>query len=102
QVLGEVRGRERGDAVVLCFRTAHHSLAPPVIDQPLAELRAVPVEAVEWSCGDLAVELGPVGQQRGPELVEEFGGKSVRVALGTHHDRRYGTDQHSLGNSARL
>src|SRR5256714_13997150 len=46
QVLGEVGFRERSDAVVVRFRTAHHALAPPVLDHGLGHLRARPVVAV--------------------------------------------------------
>ena len=39
QVLGEVGLREGDDAVVVGLRAAHHSLAPPVLDDRFRRLR---------------------------------------------------------------
>src|SRR5262249_12511938 len=57
QVLGEVSLREDLDAVVLRFRTAHHGLAPPVVDHRLGYLRARPVVAVEGTAREFPIEL---------------------------------------------
>src|SRR6267142_2809574 len=61
QVLGEVGLREGLDAVVLRLRAAHHSLAPPVVDQALRDLRARTVESVERAGRNVEVELRAVG-----------------------------------------
>src|SRR4029077_18119848 len=47
QGFGEIGLRERDDAVVMRLRTAHHALAPPVLDDGLRGLGARPVVAIE-------------------------------------------------------
>jgi hypothetical protein len=47
EVLGEIGLGEGDDAVVVGLRSAHHSLAPPVLDDRLRRFHARSVEAVE-------------------------------------------------------
>src|SRR6266566_4439065 len=100
QVFGEVGLREGPDTVVVRFRTAHHALAPPVLDHGLGHLRARPVVAVERPAREISIELRAVGGELLPEAVKYLDRQAVRIGWRLHHDRRHGTDEHQLRHSA--
>src|SRR5699024_11955545 len=60
QVLREVSFREGLDAIVMGLGAANHALAPPVLDQALADLCSLAVEAVERPGGDVEIKLRAV------------------------------------------
>ena len=57
EIFREVGLRERDDAVVVCVGAAHHALPPPVLNGRLRGLRTGPVEAVEGTNRQVAIEL---------------------------------------------
>src|SRR3989449_10920515 len=67
QVFGKVGLREGPDAVVVRFRTAHHALAPPVLDHGLGHLRARAVVTIEWPAREISIELRAIGGELLPE-----------------------------------
>lgn len=99
QVLGEVRFRERFDALVVRVRGAHHALAPPVVDQALRDLCARAVEAVEGSRRYVAEELRAILEKRGTEAIEDLDRRTLRILRGLDHDGRNGADQYDLCDS---
>src|SRR5882757_3050178 len=74
QVFGEVRLRERLDAVVLRFRAAHHALAPPIPDDRLRWFAVWPVVAVERTAREIEIELRAIGGERLAQAIEYFDG----------------------------
>src|SRR5215470_6713879 len=86
QVLGEVGLRECLDAVVVRLRTSHHSLAPPVVDQTLRNLRAGTVEAVERARWQVDIKLRAVGSKRYAQPVERLDGRTTGVLVRLDHD----------------
>src|SRR5262249_17718852 len=79
QIFGKVRLREGLDAVVVCFRAAHHGLTPPVLDHSLQRLRAGRVVAVEGTAREFPIELRPVGGELLPEAVKYLDRQAARV-----------------------
>ena len=94
EVLGEVGLGEGNDPVVVRLCSAHHSLAPPVLDDRFRGFHAGPVKAVEGARRQGPVELGPVGGELGLEVVEHALGQAAGVGVGLHHQRRHRTDQY--------
>jgi hypothetical protein len=76
QILGEVGLRERDDPVVMRLGTAHHALPPPVPNVSLNSFHAGTVEAVEWAGRQVVIELGPVDEELGLEIVEHRFGQA--------------------------
>lgn len=74
QVFGEIRFRERLDAVIRVLVPSHHALQPPRLDQPLGNLGAGAVEAKEWATCHIEEELRAVGQERSAKAVEDLDG----------------------------
>src|SRR3546814_6922820 len=54
---------------------ADHAVPPPVLDQALADLRAVAVEAIERARGDIEVELRSEERSAGIECVSPCGSR---------------------------
>src|SRR5690606_37478406 len=79
QVIGEVRLGERGDAVVVRFRAAHHCLPPPVPHYTVRRLRAGAVEPVEWPARKPDVELCAATGELLAQAVEYFLLEAVRI-----------------------
>jgi hypothetical protein len=86
--------------MVMRFRTAHHALAPPVLDHAPGHLRARPVVAVERAARDRPIELRAVGGELVPEAVKDLDRQAARMGWYLHHDRRHGADEHQLGDTA--
>src|SRR3546814_13375633 len=87
-VLGEIGGRERGDAVVGVLVAAQHSLQPEAVDHALGWRRSRPVEADERSLRDVPVELGAFGASAGAHAVDYPVRPASRVGLGLSHPWR--------------
>src|SRR3546814_7003635 len=96
QIFGEGGFGKLLDAVVVGLGAADHALPPPFLDQALADLRAVAVEAIERARGDIEVELRPVLGQCLAEPVEHLDGKTAGVAGLLHHDWRNCADENQL------
>src|SRR4029453_13440439 len=79
---------------------AHHALAPPVLDDPLRGFRARPVEAIEWSLRQIAIELRAIGRELCLQSIEHFFRKAAGIFLCLHHQWRPRADQRSLCNAA--
>lgn len=101
QILREICLRKRLDAIISTLETAHHPLRPPALYHALADLRAVAIEAEEWTAGDIEEELRSIFQHRSPEPVEDVYGKSAGIGSRLEHKWWDGTDQDSLGHPAR-
>ena len=99
QVLGEVGLREGDDAVVVGLGSPHHALAPPVLDDRLVGFDPGPVEAIEGTRGQGAVEHRPVGGQLSLEIVEHALGQPTGVGIGLNHERRDRADEHGFGHA---
>src|SRR3546814_20037866 len=80
QVLGEIGGRERGDAVVGVLVAAQHALQPEAVDHALGWRRSRPVEAEERYRRDVPVELGAVGEAAGDDAVEHLARQADRTS----------------------
>jgi len=63
-------------------------------------LRAGPVEAVERTRGQVAVEPRAVGRDLYLESVEYVLGEAAGIGVGLHHQRRHRTDQDRLRHPA--
>ena len=100
QVLGEVGLREGLDAVVMRLRTAHHPLAPPILDHALGHLCTWTVVAVERTACEIKVELRAIGGELLAQTVEHLDRQTARIGWCLYHDRRHGTDEHQLGDAA--
>src|SRR5438046_5527066 len=78
------------------FRAAHHALAPPVLDDRLGGFRSRPVEAIERSLWQVAIELRTIGRKLCLQSIKHFFGKAAGIFLRLHHQWRHRTDQRSL------
>jgi hypothetical protein len=85
---------------VVGLDAAHHSLPPPVVDDPLRHRRSWAVEAIERAGGDVAVELGAVEGGAVTEAVEHRDRQATGIGLGLQHQWRHGADEHRLGHTA--
>src|SRR5262249_12200757 len=79
QVLGEVRFRERLDAIVVGLGPAHHALAPPIPNNTIHRLGARSVKPVEHCRSEIAVKLSAIGGQAFPKTVENRDWQAVRI-----------------------
>ena len=61
QILGEVRLRERLDALILVLETTLHPLKPEGVADALGDLGTQPVGTVDWFC-EILEELRAVGR----------------------------------------
>src|ERR1700730_2953245 len=84
----------------MCLRTAHHALAPPILDDRLRGFGARPVETIERIRRQVEIELRAIGRELGLQSVEHFFGKAARIGRRLHHQRRHRADQRSLGHPA--
>src|SRR4029077_17275033 len=82
------------------LRTAHHTLAPPVLDHGLRHLRARPVVAVEGAARELAIELRAIVGELLPYAVKDLNRQAARIRLPLDQDRGHGADEHQLGDAA--
>src|SRR5438132_7863271 len=81
------------------LRAAHHALAPPVLDDRLGGFHAWPVEAIEGSLWQVAIELRTIGRKLCLQSIEHFFGKAAGIFLRLHHQRRHRADQRSFRHS---
>src|SRR3982750_2541399 len=72
QVFGEISLREGDNAIVMRLSTAHHALAPPILDDRLRGFYSRPVETIEWSLGQVAIKLRAIGRKLRLHSVEHF------------------------------
>src|SRR6516225_1235021 len=100
QVFGEVRLRERDDAIVMSLGAAHHALAPPVGDDRFRFLRARPIITVERPFRQSTIELRAVSRKLGLQSVEDFLGKSVWIGGRLQHQRRHRRNDRSLDEAS--
>ena len=100
QILGVVGLREDLDAIVMGLGSAHHALAPPVVDDPLGNLGAGPIEAIERAHREHRDRTG----RGSPCAARKPSNTSIGVPPGLlrrfHHDRRDGADHRGLGDAA--
>src|SRR5437660_2613010 len=82
------------------LRTAHHALAPPVLDDRLGGFHARPVKAIQWPLRQVAIELRAIGRELRLQSIEYFFGKAAGIFLCLHHERRHRADQRSLRHPA--
>src|SRR4029077_5822597 len=100
QVLAEIGLGECFNAFVVGAGRAHHSLAPPVVDQALDWLRACSIEAVERTCGEVDVKLGSLGSKSRAQAIKHLDGNAVRIPVRFDHTRWNRADEHRLRNAA--
>src|SRR3954452_24591627 len=98
EILGEVRLRERLDAVERALQSRLHRHQPERVAGPLRDGRAWPVGAVERRA-QVLVELRTIGRQSGAELVEHLDRRTLRIGVGLEHQGWDRTQQHSLRNA---
>src|SRR6266550_3036236 len=78
------------------LRATHHALAPPILDDRLGSFCARPVEAIERSLWQVAIELRTIGRKLCLQSIEHLFGKAAGIFLRLHHQWRHRTDQRSL------
>src|SRR5271168_295234 len=78
---------------------AHHTLAPPILDNSLRNLRTRPIEAIERTRRHIEIELCPVGGQRLAEAVKYFDRGSAGITIGLEHKRWNSADQNGFGDA---
>lgn len=61
EILRLIGFRECSDAVIMRFGSSHYTLAPPVIDHTLRNLRIWPVEAIKRTGSNVALKLCTIG-----------------------------------------
>lgn len=101
QVLGEVRLRERADAVVRALVARLHALQPERVPDSLRHVRARPVRAEERAVRKVHVQLRTVFERQAPELVEDRDVQPARVVLRPDHHRRHSANEHRLPHAPR-
>src|ERR1700683_3377810 len=79
---------------------AHHTLAPPVLDDRLGGFHAGPIVAIEWARRDVAIELRTIGRELRLKSIENLLGKAARIGRRLHHQRRHSADDRSLRHAA--
>src|SRR5215467_8005477 len=79
QVLGEVRFRERLDAIVVGLGPADHALAPPIPYNTIQRLGARSVKPVEHRGSEIAIKLCAIVRQAFPKAVENRNRQAVRI-----------------------
>src|SRR6266851_7488866 len=89
QVLGEISLRKRDDAIIVCLRAAHHTLAPPVPDYALRGFRTRSVISIERPRRHIIVELRTVGGELRLESIEHSFGKAAGISFSLHHQWRH-------------
>src|SRR5216684_5436355 len=95
EIVTEVGLRERLDAVIVSFDSAHHSLQPPMLPNAFRSLRAWTVVAIERK-GKVLVELRLILRNPGADAVERFHRQAARIRSRFHHEGRYSADQDSF------
>src|SRR6266513_1520449 len=78
------------------LRATHHALAPPILDDRLGSFCARPVEAIERSLWQVAIELRTIGRKLCLQSIEHLFGKAAGIFVRLHHQRRHRADQRSL------
>src|SRR6185369_2925418 len=73
---------------------------PPVPDDTLGRLGPRSVVAIERSARCIEVELRTVEPRALAEGVEDRQRGAAGVGVGLQHERRYGADEHGLGDAA--
>src|SRR5689334_9200139 len=79
--------------------TAHHSLAPPILNHTLRRLRARPVVAVKRSARKIQIELRPVVCYLRLESVEYLFRQAAGICRGLHHQWRHCANENSLSDA---
>src|SRR5229473_756128 len=95
EIVTEVGLRERLDAVIVSFDSAHHSLQPKMLLNPFRNLRAWTVVAIERQ-RKVFIELRPVSRDPGADAVEHFHRQAARIRSCFQHEGRYSADQYSF------
>ena len=62
------------------------TLQPECVADALGDVAGA-VVAEEWSVGEVAVELGPVGGSAGADCVEDVDRQPLRIVVGAQHQR---------------
>src|ERR1035437_6302443 len=84
EILGEVRLRERFDAVEDAFETGLHALQPERVPQSLRDLGARPVGAVERPA-EILEKLRSVGEDIGADTVEHLDRQAAGIGRRLEH-----------------
>src|SRR5258708_4752625 len=98
EIFGEVRLRERLDAIVDGFVSSQHSLKPERIPQALRDLGARPVGTVERSA-EVFEKLCAIGEDCCTNLVEGIHRQATGIGWGLQHQRRHRADEPGLGDT---
>src|SRR5882762_9980522 len=99
QVLGKVRLRESHDAIIVRLSTAHHALAPPILDHTLRCFCVRPVITVKRPSWHIQIELRPVGGNLRLKVVEYFFWQTAGIRVGLHHQRWHCANEDSLSDA---
>src|ERR1700738_5363601 len=84
----------------MCLRTAHHALAPPVLDNALRDFCPWSIVAVERAGCHVTIELGSIRGNLLLKSVEDFLREAAGIGRRLHHKRRYGADNCRLCHAA--
>src|SRR5688572_1729573 len=82
------------------FRTAYHTLAPPVLNHALGHLCTRSVVPIEGAAREIAIELRTVGGKLSPEVVKDLDRQTARISGRLNHDRRHSANEHQLCDMA--
>jgi len=96
EIFREIGLRERDDAVVVRLRTAHHALAPAVLDDAFLLLRSRPVVSVKRASGKVPIELRAVVRNLRLKAVEDFLRRSTGIRRRLEHEWRHGANEDGL------
>src|SRR5260370_1550872 len=99
QVLCEISPRESDDAIIVRLSSAHHALAPPILNHTLRCFRARPVVSVKRPARKIQIELRPVVSHLRLESVEYFFRQAAGIRRVLHHQRRHCANEDSLSNA---
>ena len=83
----------------MCLGTAHHSLAPPILNHTLGNLGARSVITVEGASRHIKIKLRPVNRHLRLEVVEYFFWQTAGIRIGLHHQRRHCADEDRLSDA---
>ena len=100
EVGAEVGGGERRDGLVGVAVARLHALVPERVAYPPGRVGAGAVGAEERPVGEVAVELGTVGEGSRPEAVEHLDRHPARVVGRAQHERGHRRDECDLHDPA--
>src|SRR3546814_12655895 len=96
QIVREVVFRKGLHAVVMRLCTSDHALTPPVLDQSLADLCTVAIEAVEGPGRDIEIELRTILGERFTKSIEHVDRQPTAIARISDHHRGHRSHQKQL------